>query len=253
MKLLILGGTTEAAHLARSLKGMEVVTSLAGRTDSAPVLPGAMRVGGFGGAGGLADYLIANSIDRVIDATHPFAARISAHAAQACGQLAIPRLMLVRPAWQKQPGDDWIEVADMAAAADAVPALGRRAFLTVGIGEVAAFAHLPVHFLVRLIADQALPLDDYQVITGKGPFDAQSEQDLMRAHGVDVLVTKASGGAATYGKIAAARALGVKVLMVQRPALPEGERVGTIEAAVAWATSPASAHGCDRRHTAGNP
>ncbi|MBC7906586.1 MAG: cobalt-precorrin-6A reductase [Rhodospirillaceae bacterium] len=241
MKLLILGGTTEASRVAHALagSGVDVITSLAGRTANAAVLPGAMRVGGFGGVEGLSDYLTAHSIDRVMDATHPFAARISAHAAQACARLGVPRLMLVRPAWQQQPGDDWVQVADMTEAAQRVATLGRRAFLTVGIGEVAAFAHSPVWFLVRLIADQALPLADYRVITGKGPFDAQAEQDLMRVYGIDLLVTKASGGAATYGKIAAARALGIKVLMVQRPVLPDGEQADSVDAAVAWATSPA--------------
>ncbi|MBC7953503.1 MAG: cobalt-precorrin-6A reductase [Rhodospirillaceae bacterium] len=234
--MLILGGTTEAARLARALvgSGLDVITSLAGRTDNAPVLPGTMRVGGFGGVEGLAEYLTAHAIDRVIDATHPFAARISAHAAQACTQSGVPRLMLVRPAWHKQEGDDWVEVADMDQAAGMVADLGRRAFLTVGIGEVAAFAGSPVWFLVRLIADQTLPLADYRVITGKGPFDAQAEQQVMRAHDIDLLVTKASGGAATYGKIAAARELGLRVLMVQRPVLPEGEQVNTVEAGMAW-------------------
>lgn len=237
-RLLILGGTVDAARLARALAetpGLEVVSSLAGRTDTLPDLPGRVRVGGFGGVEGLAAYLRAEGIDRVVDATHPFAARISAHAAEACAVLGLPRLMLARPQWQQLPGDRWVEVDSMAAAVAALPGLGRRAFLTVGIGEVAAFAPVrDVWFLVRLLADQTLPLADYAVITGKGPFDMQAEQILMVHHRVELVVSKASGGAATYGKIAAARALGLPVLMVKRPALPEGMRVDSMAAAVAW-------------------
>lgn len=238
MRLLILGGTADAARLARALvetPGLEIISSLAGRTEGIPQLPGRVRVGGFGGAEGLADFLRAEKIDRVIDATHPFAARISAHAAQACADLGLPRLLLARPAWVKQAGDRWIEVESMDAAIAALPGLGRRAFLTVGVGEVARFAPLRhLWFLVRLIADQPLPLADYRVVTGKGPFDAQAEQVLIRAHGVDVVVTKASGGTATYGKIAAARALALPVLMISRPPLPDGARVDSVEDAVSW-------------------
>lgn len=237
-RLLILGGTADAARLARALAHfphIKVISSLAGRTEGVPDLPGLVRVGGFGGAEGLAEFLRTAAIDRVVDATHPFAARISAHAAQACADAGVPRLMLARPEWQRTDGDRWIEVADMAAAAAALPGLGRRAFLTVGIGEAAAFAAVPdVWFLVRLIADQPLPLAEYIVVTGKGPFDAQAEQALMTAHGVDVVVTKASGGSATYGKIAAARALGLPVLMVKRPPPPAGERADSVEAAMRW-------------------
>lgn len=237
-RLLILGGTADAARLARALAEfphIEVISSLAGRTEGVPSLPGRVRVGGFGGAAGLAEFLRAEGIDRVVDATHPFAARISAHAAEACAAVGVPRLMLARPEWQPVEGDRWVEVEDMAAAVTALPGLGRRAFLTVGIGEVAAFAPLrDIWFLVRLIADQPLPLADYTVVTGKGPFDAAAEQALMVAHRVDVVVTKASGGSATYGKIAAARALGLPVLMVKRPPLPEGERVDCVDAAMRW-------------------
>lgn len=237
-RLLILGGTADAARLARALAGvagLEVVSSLAGRTEGVPALPGRVRVGGFGGAEGLAEFLRAEAIDRVVDATHPFAARISAHAARACAELGVPRLMLSRPEWLRQPGDRWVEVGSMAEAVAALPGLGSRAFLTVGIGEVAAFAAVPdVWFLVRLIAAQDLPLADCAVVTGKGPFDAQAEQALMRAHGVDVVVSKASGGDATYGKIAAARALGLPVLMVKRPPSPAGARVASVDDAVAW-------------------
>jgi precorrin-6A/cobalt-precorrin-6A reductase len=238
VRVLILGGTADAARLARALAGrpdVAVISSLAGRTATVPDLPGSVRVGGFGGAEGMAAFLRNARIERVVDATHPFAAHISAHAAEACAATGVPRLMLARPGWQRQPGDHWIEADSMAAAAQALPQVGRRAFLTVGIGEVAAFAAMPdVWFLVRLIAAQSLPLADYGVVIGKGPFDAQAEQDLLRAHGIDVVVTKASGGDATYGKIAAARALTLPVLMVRRPALPAGQQVTDVADAVRW-------------------
>jgi precorrin-6A/cobalt-precorrin-6A reductase len=234
-RTLILGGTTEAARLARALAGMDVVTSLAGRTEGLPDLPGDLRVGGFGGVEGLEAYLREAGIGRVVDATHPFAARISAHAAEACARAGIPMLRLERPAWVRQPGDHWIEAANMEEAAETLPRLGRRAFLTVGIGEVERFARVKdVWFLVRLIAAQDLALTDYTVVTGKGPFDAQAEQKLMATHAIDVLVTKASGGTATYPKIEAARTLGLPVLMVQRPEKPKGLVVDGVDAAAGW-------------------
>lgn len=242
MRVLILGGTTEAAGLARALADkVDIVTSLAGRTADPISLPGRVRVGGFGGPEGLAEYLRDEAIERVIDATHPFAARISAHAAHACAAAGVPRLMLVRPRWSRLPGDCWEMVADMDAAARRLPALGRRALLTVGIGETGAFATVTgVHFVVRLIAPQPLPLADYQVVTGRGPFEAAAEAALLRRHRIDVVVTKDSGGGATYGKIAAARELGLPVLMVARPPLPPGDAVDSVDAAVAWVTpSPA--------------
>lgn len=238
MRILILGGTTEAAALARALAGkMDVVTSLAGRTNDPAALPGRVRVGGFGGAEGLAEYLRAEAIERVVDATHPFAARISAHAAAACAAAGVARLMLVRPRWTRLPGDRWAMATSMDDAARRLPDLGRRAFLTVGIGETGAFATVTgVHFVVRLIAPQPLPLADYQVVAGRGPFDAAAEAALLRRHRIDVVVTKESGGAATYGKIAAARDLGLPVLMISRPALPEGATADNVEAAVRWLT-----------------
>ncbi len=234
-KLLILGGTAEAAALARALAGRaEVISSLAGRAGI-PDLPGRVRVGGFGGAAGLEAFLRAEAIGRVIDATHPFAARISAHAETACQALGIPRLVLRRPDWVRQPDDLWVEVADMAEAAQRLPDLGRRAFLTVGAGEAAAFASVrDVWFLVRLLTVESLPLADHAVITGRPPFTEAAEQALMAEHRIDVLVSKASGGSATHGKIAAARHLRIPVLMIRRPAPPLGASVDSVAAAVEW-------------------
>ncbi len=244
-KVLILGGTAEAAALARRLAGearVSVTTSLAGRTRAPAALPGAVRVGGFGGAEALAHYLRQEAVDLVIDATHPFAARISRNAAQACDLEKVPRLLLARPAWTAQEGDRWIPAADAEAAAAALPGLGRRAFLTVGRQELAAFSALEnIWFLVRLIERPrgALPLAGCEVILARGPFAAADETRLLRDHGVEVVVSKNSGGSATYGKIAAARALGLPVVMIERPAPPESETAESetaagVDAALAW-------------------
>ena len=235
IRVLILGGTAEAAELARALDGQaEVISSLAGRAG-VPDLPGTVRVGGFGGAAGLEDYLRAEAIERVIDATHPFAARISAHAETACRAVGIPRLVLERPRWPRLPGDRWTVVDSVADAAALLPRLGSRAFVTVGAGEVGGFAAVRgVWLLVRLLRDEVLPLEDYKVVTGRPPFAEADEADLMRENRIDVLVTKESGGVSTHGKIAAARSLGLPVLMIRRPPPPPGETVDSVAAAVAW-------------------
>lgn len=238
MKILILGGAGEAARLAQALADqpeVTVTTSLAGRTSTPPPLAGRVRVGGFGGPEKLTEYLRAEGFDKVIDATHPFAARISANAAQACAAAGTPRLILARPPWARQAGDTWIEAASMAEAAQRLPEIGRRAFLTVGMQSIPVFSTVAsVWFLVRLLHPQPLPLAQYAAIDGKGPFNAEAEQSLMAAHRIDVLVTKTSGGSATYGKIAAARALGLPVLMIARPPMPAGECVGDVDQAVEW-------------------
>lgn len=240
IRLLILGGTGEAAALAHAVgshRGIETVTSLAGRAG-VPDLPGKMRVGGFGGAEGLERFLRAEAIDRVIDATHPFAARISAHAETACRNLGIARLVLARHPWRQEETDRWILADDTNAAAARLPEHGRRAFLTVGAGEVAGFAAVPgVWFLVRLLRPaNPVPLADYRIVTGRPPFTVDAETALLRRHRIDVLVTKESGGAATHGKIAAARRLGLPVVMIRRPPPPPGETVDSVTAAVAWLT-----------------
>jgi precorrin-6A/cobalt-precorrin-6A reductase len=241
-KILILGGTGEAAELAKAahsaLQGrVDIVSSLAGRTDTIPDLPGEIRTGGFGGAEGLAFYLAQQNIAAVIDATHPFAARISTHAQQACQMQGVKLLRLERPGWAKMPGDRWIEAADANDAADRLPALGKRAFLTLGAGEIEPFSKVRgVWFLVRLLKtpEKPLPLDACEIVTGKGPFAAEAEAGLMRSHAIDVLVSKASGGRATYGKISAARALGIPVLMIKRPDLPGVPGVRSLREALAW-------------------
>jgi precorrin-6A/cobalt-precorrin-6A reductase len=237
-KLLILGGTAEAVALAgacASQPALAVISSLAGRTQH-PTLPlGDVRIGGFGGAAGLARFLVERGIERVIDATHPFAAQMSAHAEHACREAGVPRLRLLRPPWVSVPGDRWIEVANFAEAAQRLPELGRRVFLTLGSRELEAFAQLDLWFLVRTIETPGvLPLPQGQWLAGRGPFAVEDELALLRTHAIDVLVTKASGGGATYAKLVAARRAGLPVLMVRRPPPPPGPVVGSVAAALAW-------------------
>lgn len=239
-RVLILGGTAEAARLARELAvrpGLDLVTSLAGRTRVPAELPGRLRVGGFRGPAGLAAYLRNEVVDAVIDATHPFAARMAGNVAAACEEAGVPRLKLVRPAWEEQPGDHWIRAGDAESAAEALAGLGERVFLTLGRRDLDAFARLrDVWFLVRLIdpPPEDLPLPRHELLLARGPFAAAAEAELMRARGIQALVSKNAGGAATYGKITAARQLGLPVVMIERPLVPPGETAPDVAGAVAW-------------------
>jgi precorrin-6A/cobalt-precorrin-6A reductase len=228
MRLLILGGTTEARLLAEQLAGLdgfEAELSLAGRTK-AP-LPQALtcRVGGFGGAEGLAEYLRAGRIEALIDATHPFAERISENAAQAARSVGIPLVTLTRAPWTAQPGDRWTEVADAAAAALAIGEQRRRVFLTVGRQQVPAFEAAPRHdYLIRVI-DPPEPMPAFpqsRLLLARGPFTLESERALMEAERIEVLVSKNSGGEGTRAKIDAARQLDLPVVLIRRPAEPGG-------------------------------
>jgi len=239
-RILILGGTGEARALADALArrpGVEVITSLAGRTV-APRLPkGELRVGGFGGGTGLAAYIAQQSIDAVIDATHPYAAAISRHAVEAAGIADRPLLRLERAAWMPEPGDHWIVIDSLAGAVEVAPRLGSRVFLTIGTKEVAAFAGAEgLWFLVRLVErpDRPLPLANHEIILGRGPFAEADEIELMRHHRIDLVVAKNSGGQATYGKIAAARRLAIPVMLLRRPPLPPAETAASIDEAIAW-------------------
>jgi precorrin-6A/cobalt-precorrin-6A reductase len=247
MRVLILGGTFEAAGLARACAGrtdFRVISSLAGRTRAPAALPGEVLIGGFGGSEGLQRFLIAEAIERVVDATHPFAARMASNAEIACRQLGVPRLRLLRPPWPAQPGDRWVLARDMIEAAARLPALGRTAFVTVGHGDLEALAGLQdVRLVVRTIEPPARrQLPNAVWLCGRGPFRLEDELLLLRAHGVDVLLTKASGGDATYAKLAAARQLGLPVLMVRRPAPPPGALVSNVAAALAWLEGDAGAN-----------
>ena len=239
-RLLILGGTGDASALAAkasTLPGVEVRVSLAGRTPQPLPIAGIVRVGGFGGIAGLTQYLRDEAIHLLIDATHPFAAQISFNAAAAAAELGMPRLMLVRPAWDSVPGDQWINVDSIAAAADALEGQAKRVFLTIGRQQLALFARLrEIWFLMRLInqpePDAVVP--EGLLLFSQGPFDLTAERQLLIQHEIDTIVTKNSGGSATYAKIIAARELGIKVVMVSRPTIPQGEQVQDVEGAFAW-------------------
>ena len=240
--VLILGGTAEAAALARTLvenhrDRLVVTTSLAGRTRAPGALPGQVRSGGFGGVAAMADYLKDRKIAAVIDATHPFAAQISANAVTACEIAGVPRLVLSRPPWSARPGDNWFCFDTVESAAQGVSRFGRRGFLTVGLQELAPFAVLKdIWILTRLIELPAVPvpLANGQMIAGRGPFSVDGERALMEAHKIDVLVTKASGGDATAAKLEAARILTLPVVMVRRPPAPAGLSVDGAPAAIDW-------------------
>ena len=243
-RILILGGTTESAQLAKALQRrpqLRIVTSLAGRTREPAAVAGGARSGGFGGIEGLIRYLREEHIDVIVDATHPYAEQISRHAVVASRSTGVPLLRVERPPWPRQPGDRWALVDSVVEAARVLPDYGRRAFLTVGGKELQAFANMDrMWFLVRLVDAplEPLPLLHAQVVTGRGPFTAEDERKLLQQHRVDMIVAKNSGGDATYGKIAAARALGLPVILVRRPVppfdLPAGAIFTSPEDVVAW-------------------
>jgi precorrin-6A/cobalt-precorrin-6A reductase len=236
--ILVLGGTSEGRDLADELdrQGIPVVSSLAGRVR-APDLPrGTVRVGGFGGADGFARWLERLRPAAVVDATHPFAERISATAAEVCGRAETPLLRIRRPVWSSHDGDRWHLVDDLDAAAELVPSLGERAFLTTGRRGLEAFAALErVWFLIRCLNPPDPPLPPRrEVIVDRGPFGVEAERELMTAHRIDVLVSKASGGAATEAKLSAARELGLPAILVRRPPFPATPSVPDVRSALAW-------------------
>ncbi|PZV16116.1 MAG: cobalt-precorrin-6A reductase [Leptolyngbya sp.] len=238
-RLLILGGTGDATELAikaTDIPEVEVTTSLAGRTRQPITSFGNTRIGGFGGVAGLIDYLREQQIDLLIDATHPFAAQISLNAAAAATTMHIPHLMLIRPVWEPRAGDEWIEVESNTTAAKVLPGLAQRIFLTIGRQELAAFAHLKIWFLMRMI-DPPLPdtiVPPGKILLDRGPFSLGNERSLLQQYEIGAIVSKNSGGDATYAKIIAARERRIPVVMVQRPAVPAGEKVADVESAIAW-------------------
>lgn len=253
-RVLILGGTGDAIELAAratEIPGVEVITSLAGRTEHPIVSHSHTRIGGFGGVIGLTDYLREQQIDLLIDATHPFAAQISFNAAAATAAVGIPNLMLIRPAWEPITGDNWIEVENNVAAARVLPRLAQRIFLTIGRQELADFvqatslpaAHplptdknIDLWFLMRMI-DPPLPdalVPPGEILLQRGPFSVDQERSLLQQYEIGAIVSKNSGGNATYAKIIAARELGIVVVMVQRPPVPTGEKVANVEGALSW-------------------
>jgi precorrin-6A/cobalt-precorrin-6A reductase len=240
MRVLILGGTGDATRLAieaSTMPGIEIITSLAGRTRQPAEIATKTRIGGFGGIEGLVAYLQNNAIDLLIDATHPFAAQISfngATAAQICG---ISHLMLIRPEWKAVEGDRWIEVDDIKSAAIVLESLAKRVFLTIGRQELSAFAHLEnIWFLMRSIDPPSsdTPTPKGKLLLEKGPFTLTRERELLKQNRIEAIVSKNSGGEATYAKIIAARELSLPVVMVKRPPVPESDRVTDVESALKW-------------------
>lgn len=231
-RVLILGGTGEARELAAALlaRGVEVETSLAGVTSD-PALPqGPVRKGGFGGREGLLKHLRHTGVGVIADATHPFAAVISAHAAAAAAEAGVPYVRIERPAWRPGPGDQWSEVADIPAATAALPA-GATALVTIGRNELKAFAgRRDVRVVARMIEPPDFePPGHWRIVLARPPFSADDEMALIRAEGVSILVTKNAGGKATEAKLAAARALGIPVIMIRRPEKPPAETAATVE------------------------
>jgi len=239
-RILILGGTTEARKLAERLAGrpdVEVVSSLAGRVSIPGRPAGQVRVGGFSGATGLATWIQAHDIRAVIDATHPFAATISAHAAAAASASHVPLLALRRQAWVPAEGDRWHEAASLQDVALMLPDLGHRHFLTIGRQGVSAFADVSdAWFLVRCVdppAGRTPPR--MELILARGPYSLDAEIDLMGERRVETVITKNSGGEATAAKLGAARELGLPVVMVRRPPSPAGvPEVTDVASAVEW-------------------
>ena len=231
--VLVLGGTGEARRLAEALADtadVRVVTSLAGRVSSPHLPPGEVRIGGFDSVEGLTAWLRAEHVDAVVDATHPFAARITASAAAATSALGLPFLVLRRPGWREVDGDDWRWVDSVADAAALLPSVGARALITIGRQELAPFTRIgDMWLLARSIEQPNVPI---RTVLARGPFTVESELALLREHRIDVLVTKDSGG--DDAKLVAARRLGVPVVIVRRPSPPAATVVSTVDQAANW-------------------
>lgn len=212
--------------------------SYAGVTQAPLAQPLPTRIGGFGGAQGLVQFIRDHGISHVVDATHPFAAQMSRNACAACALTGTPLLALERAPWQAQAGDHWIGVADMAEAAQALPDAPSRVFLAVGRKQLGAFLVRPQHHYLLRLVDTPMPgsltLPQHQVVTGRGPFSAAEDLALLQQHSIDWVVAKNAGGEATRGKLDAARHLGVPVVMVQRPALPDRPRTEDVGAVLHW-------------------
>jgi precorrin-6A/cobalt-precorrin-6A reductase len=240
LNVLVLGGTSEGLDLARAVAGepdIRVVSSLAGRTANPRLPPGEVRIGGFGGADGLAAFLLDHAIGVVIDATHPFAATMGRNAEAGCRQAGVPLLRLERPAWRPIPGDDWIEVDDWDEAAEFVGNKARRVLLAVGRREVGAFAAIDhVWFLVRSVEapNPMPPFRQAEIVLARGPFALNGERSLLAAHRIDTIVCRNSGGSAADAKLLAARELGIRVVMRCRPPRPDLPAVASVSEAIAW-------------------
>lgn len=245
--VLLLGGTTEASALARLLaeRGVRATLSYAGRTEQPRPQPIPVRVGGFGGVEGLTRYLRDQRVTHLVDATHPFAATMSANAVAAARMAGVPLLALTRPAWHPVAGDRWTHVPDIAGAVAALEGPPRRILLALGRMHVEAFAALPQHhYVLRFVDAPPVPpaLPDHRLVVDRGPFTPDGDRALMAAHGIDLVVCKNAGGTGAEAKLIAARALGIPVLMIDRPLLPPRAEVIDPQAVLDWldhALSPA--------------
>lgn len=237
--LLVLGGTTEATALCRRLDeaGITGTISFAGRVNRPVRHPLPQRVGGFGGVAGLVDYLHANKITHVVDATHPFAAQMSANAVDACAEAKVPLIALTRAPWQAQAGDDWTHVPDIAGAVAALNRPAARVMLAVGRMHLAEFAPNPQHFYLLRLVDppkDTLPFPDFHTIVDRGPFTEAGDLALMQEHRIDLVVSKNAGGSGASAKISAARKLGLPVIMIDRPALPQRREAHDVDQVLGW-------------------
>lgn len=241
-RILILGGTGEGIELASRLSQwgqVRTISSLAGRVDEAKRPEGVVRIGGFGGVDGLESYLTKNAIDVVVDVTHPFAAQISRNAELACARSGLPLVALIRPPWVQVTGDLWHEVADFQDAARLVDSRSGRVFLSIGRQEVESFAgYENAWFLIRAIQEPTGRLPRHRdVLLQRGPFNLDEELRLLQDHSINCVVSKNSGGSATYAKIQAARLLGIPVVMIKRPAKHKVPTVETLESAISVISS----------------
>ena len=238
MRALILGGTADASQLAAQIAhaGIDAVYSYGGRTRAPAEQPLPTRTGGFGGVSGLAHYIRREGITHVIDATHPFAAEMSRNAVAACTETDTPLVALERAPWTKTHGDSWIEVADVDAAVTALPVEAAKVFLAIGRQHIAPFAGKPQHaYTLRFVDPPEAPLPfAADVIVSRGPFTLDSELAMMRTRGIAWIVARNSGGDGARAKIDAARILGLPVIMISRPELPERRRVERVTDVMQW-------------------
>ena len=239
MRVLILGGTSDANQLAAAVAaaGLDAIYSYAGRTQVPANQPLPVRVGGFGGADGLADVIRQEQFTYVVDATHPFATEISRNALTACAKMNTPLVALERKPWEKIAGDNWVEVADIAAAVAALPSEPARVFLAIGRQHIAPFAGKPQHaYTLRFIdaAEAPLPLPDAHLIVSRGPFTLAGELEMMRSRRIAWIVSRNSGGEGARAKIDAARELCLPVIMIRRPQLPKRLTVESVAEVMQW-------------------
>jgi len=237
-RTLILGGTSDASQLAAEIAraGFDAVYSYGGRTRAPAEQPLPTRIGGFGGVSGLADYMRREGITHVIDATHPFAAEMSRNAVGACAETGTPLIAIERSPWVKTPGDNWIEVADVTAALAALPETPAKMFLAIGRQHIAPFASKPQHtYTLRFVDPPEAPLPfAADVIVSRGPFTFDGELEMMRTRGIAWIVARNSGGDGARAKIDAARMLGLPVIMIARPELPDRQRVESVAEIMQW-------------------